>query len=57
MVVRRSISFTEESLKVIKQRREKNSTETEIPDFSQAAIWSIALFITLFFTLHALGNS
>lgn len=36
MVVRRSISLTEESLKVIQRWRVEHSTETTTPDFSQA---------------------
>jgi hypothetical protein len=36
MAIRRSVSFTEESLKVIQRWRVEHSTETQIPDFSQA---------------------
>jgi len=36
MVVRRSVSFTEQSLKAIQKWRKDNSTETATPDFSQA---------------------
>jgi hypothetical protein len=36
MVVRRSVSFTPESLKAIQRWRVEHSTETSTPDFSLA---------------------